>query len=350
VSGTRQRRSIVANWAELSDEDLLKLRICDLGLEIAGTELEGRIQRLYAELEQKDLHRFRPRIYLGDEWFSPDGVPSISIPFFLAHPRLKALEKKFMLEVEGGTEEWCLKLLRHECGHSFDHAYRISRKRTWKELFGSPSGEYDPDTYRPRPYSKSYVLHIDNWYSQSHPSEDFAETFAVWLNPNSNWQGRYARWAGALEKLQYVDRLARKYGGQDPSVVRGPHTFPASRMKMTLDRFYKKKIRLNRAEYPDFFDVDLKNIFDGEPQLPKKDFGAASFLRRNRPMIVTTVSRWTGEKKYTINSLVKKLTVRCEQVDLRLGKTESQTNLEVAAYLATLVTHYLFTGQFKRTV
>ena len=226
----------------------------------------------------------------------------------------------------------------------------FSRKRRWKELFGSPSGEYDPDTYHPRPYSKSYVLHLDNWYSQSHPAEDFAETFAVWLNPESNWSTRYARWAGALEKLLYVDGLARKLGDGQPTVRRGPHTYSISRLKITLEAYYKRKIRQNRAEYPDFFDKDLRSIFDGEPQLPKKDFGAARFLRSNRRMIVTTVSRWTGEKKYTINNLVKKLTTRCDQIDLKLGKTESGTNLEVAAYLATLVTHYLFTGQFKRTV
>ncbi len=341
---------MAAHWPDLSDEELLSMRICDLGLRIEGSELEPRVQALFSEIEEKGLRRFRPRVYLGDEWFSPDGVPSISIPFFLAHPRLKALEKKFMLEVEGGTEEWCLRLLRHECGHSFDHAYRLSAKRRWRELFGSPSGEYDVDTYHPRPYSRSYVVHLDNWYSQSHPSEDFAETFAVWLRPGSNWETRYGRWAGALEKLRYVDRLVRQYGDREPSVKRGPHTYSASRMKITLDRYYMRKIRQNRAEYPDFFDADLKSIFDGEPHLPKKDFGAAGFLRRNRPMIVTTVSRWTGEKKFTIHSLVKKLTARCDQIDLRLGRTESQTNLEVAAYLATLVMNYLFTGQFKRTV
>ncbi len=341
---------VAAHWSELDDEELLAIRICDLELKVEGTELEARVEKLFAEMESQGLRRFRPRIYLGDEWFSPDGVPSISIPFFLAHPRLKALEKKFMLEAEGGTEEWCLKLLRHECGHSFDHAYRLSRKRRWRELFGPPSGEYDPDTYHPRPYSRSYVIHLDNWYSQAHPSEDFAETFAVWLNPASNWSTRYARWAGALEKLNYVERLARQYGDREPDVARGPHTYPASRMKITLERFYKRKIRQNRAQYPDFFDADLKSIFDGEPQLPRKDFGAAGFLRRNRSMIVPTVSRWTGEKKYAIHSLVRKLTLRCEQINLRLGKTESQTNLEVAAYLATLVMNYLFTGRFKRTV
>jgi hypothetical protein len=57
---------------------------------------------------------------LADEWLTPDGMPIIGIPFFLAHPKLTALEKKMMLEAEGEKESWCMKLLRHEAGHAFN--------------------------------------------------------------------------------------------------------------------------------------------------------------------------------------------------------------------------------------
>jgi Putative zinc-binding metallo-peptidase len=345
----REGRSTL-DWTQLSDEELLKLRICDLGLRLEGSELEPRVTALYGELEARGLRRFRPRAYLGDEWFSPEGVPSISIPFYLAHPRLKALEKTFMLEVEGGTESWCMQLLRHESGHCFDHAYRISRRPKWRRRFGSPSDEYDPDTYRPRPYSRSYVRHLDNWYAQAHPDEDFAETFAVWLDPASDWRTRYARWTAALEKLTYVDELARDLADVDPPVQGGPHTYAASRMTITLERFYKRKIRDAREDYPDFFDADLRRIFDGGADLPQKEFGAWRYLQRHRRRIVDVVSYWTGEKKYAISTLVRKLTLRCRENGLKLGRHEAETNLELAAYLATLVTHHLFTGRFKRTV
>ena len=45
---------------------------------------------------------FRPHYWLSDEWFTPDGVPGVAIPFYLAHPRLAKLELAQMLEVEGG--------------------------------------------------------------------------------------------------------------------------------------------------------------------------------------------------------------------------------------------------------
>ena len=137
-------------WVALPDEELLQVRICDLNVRIEGSELEPRVHALYAELESRALP-LNPHCYLGDEWFSADGVPAIAIPFFLAHPRLKQLELRQMLEVEGGTPEWCDQLLRHECGHAYDHAWLFSGRADWVEVFGDREVEYLPETYRPRP-------------------------------------------------------------------------------------------------------------------------------------------------------------------------------------------------------
>ena len=93
-----------APWAALGDDDLLTIRMCDLGLSIEGTELEPRIALLGAELDARGL-KFRPHFWLSDEWFTPDGVPGVAIPFYLAHPRLARLELSQMLEVEGGDPD-----------------------------------------------------------------------------------------------------------------------------------------------------------------------------------------------------------------------------------------------------
>ena len=63
----------------------------------------------------------------------------------------------------------------HEVGHAIDNAYRLRRRVKYREVFGKVSAPY-PDYYRPKPYSKSFVLHLDAWYAQSHPDEDFAGT------------------------------------------------------------------------------------------------------------------------------------------------------------------------------
>lgn len=78
-------------WAELDDEGLLDVPMCDLGLMIPGSGLEPRLEELASELQARSLE-FRPHYWLGEEWLCPDGVPGSSIPFYLAHPRLARLE------------------------------------------------------------------------------------------------------------------------------------------------------------------------------------------------------------------------------------------------------------------
>lgn len=333
----------------MTDAEILKLRFKDLKLPLTGTEVEGHIKQLYAELELKGL-QFRPEIFLGDEWFSPEGMNAISVPFYLANSRLKNLEKSQMLDVEGGTPEWFMKLLRHEAGHCFDHCYGFSKRKKWHDVFGSPSLEYQPETYRPQPYSKSYVKHLDHWYAQAHPDEDFAETFAVWLHAGRDWEKEYSRWPVALEKLQYMGRLAKESVKLKISAEKGRPPSAVNRLTTKLEKYYQKRRRENADNYPDFYDNDLKSIFNGENTLSKREHSAGRFMNRHRKAIISTVVWATSERKYTIDSLVKRLIARCDELELRLGKNEIQTTMEVASFLTNLVTNYLFTGKFKRKV
>lgn len=333
------------DWANLEDHDLLRMRICDLGLAIEGSELEERVAMLYRELDAKGI-AIRPKPYLGDEWFSPEGMVAIAIPFYLAHPRLIELERAQMLEVEGESPEYCMKLLRHEAGHCFDHAYRFSRRPRWRALFGSPEEDYHPETYRPRPYSRGFVQNLENWYAQSHPDEDFAETFAVYMSPGREWSKEFNGWTGALQKLRYVDRLVTEAKTRRIGGVGGYLPCAASRMRTTLGKFYARRRKEHADSHPDFYDADLRRIFNGAKSDPST--AADQFMNRHRKRVIDTVSYWTGERKVTIDSLVRKLMQRTTKLSLRLGRTEAETHLEVAAYLATLVTHYLFTGKFQR--
>ena len=116
---------------KLSDDKLLSLRFCDLKLTIEGTWLEECISQLYKELEEKKIS-FRPPCYLPADWLCTDSEPVIGIAFYLAHPRLQKLEKKMMLEVEGGNRDYCMKLLRHEAGHTLNYAYLLHKKKKWR--------------------------------------------------------------------------------------------------------------------------------------------------------------------------------------------------------------------------
>jgi hypothetical protein len=324
-----------------NDDELLQMRICDLKLKIQGSELEPRIQIFYNELDAKGVS-FKPLCYLGDEWFCPEGAATIAIPFYLAHPRLKKLEERMMMEVEGGTEAWCLRLLRHEMGHVLNHVYLIDKDRRWQKVFGPPSLEYS-ESFRARPYSKRFVRHLEGWYAQSHPEEDFAETVAIWLTPGVDWKQQYRDWT-ALKKLEYVDALMAKLAGQPPVVLSKAKMSEASRLRSRLEVYYKRRRRLYAQDFPDFFDADLKKLFIEATAAPNNE-RAAVFLRRSAKMLLNAVSAWTGEPKFTLNRVLRALTQRCAELDLRL-RAES-AGVEVSAYLATLASHYRLTGNFK---
>jgi len=325
----------------MSDDELLQMRICDLKLKIAGSELESRIEEFYAELAVKGIS-FKPLCYLGDEWFCPDGCATIAIPFYLAHPRLKKLEDKMMMEVEGGTESWCMRLLRHEMGHVLNHAYLLEKDKRWQKMFGPPSLEYS-ESFRARPYSRRFVRHLDGYYAQSHPEEDFAETVAIWLTPELDWKRQYKGWT-ALKKIEFVEELMSKFAGQPPLVLSKTKMSEAARLRSRLESYYKRRRRLYAQEFPDFFDADLQKLFVPAAAAPDNE-RAAVFLRRSGKLILNAVSAWTGEPKFTLNRLLRALIERCAELDLRLRAQSA--GVEIAAYLATLASHYRLTGKFK---
>jgi hypothetical protein len=329
--------------AGMSDDELLQLRICDLKLRIAGSELESHIETFYGELAARGI-AVKPVCYLGEEWFCPEGCATIAIPFYLAHPRLKKLEEKMMLEVEGGTESWCLRLLRHEMGHVLNHTYLLEKDKKWRKLFGPPSLEYS-ESYRARPYSKRFVRHLDNWYAQSHPEEDFAETFAIWFTPGLDWKNQYRGWK-ALEKLTYVDDLMARLVGVPPVVYAKSKMGEAARLRSRLSGYYKRRRRAYAQDFPDFFDADLRKLF-ADPAIAPNNERAAAFIKRSSKMILNAVSHWTGEPKITLARVLRELTERCAELDLRL-KAQS-AGIEVSAYLATLASHYRLTGKFKES-
>lgn len=324
-------------WARLPDEELLNLRFSDLNLKIEGTELEPRIQELYQELEARRL-AFRPPCWLSSEWFSPEDVPGIAIPFYLAHPRLKKLEDLKMKQVEGGTKTWCMQLLRHEAGHAFEVAYRLSRKKRWRRVFGRASKPY-PEYYSPKPFTRDFVLHLDWWYAQSHPVEDFAETFAVWLRPGSNWRKRYKDWR-ALRKLNYVDQLMAEIAGKPPLVRSRTKVEPVERLRQTLRQHYDSKQKQYSEEYPDFYDRDLRQLFPPAPDQQRYP-PASAFLRRIGRELRGRVASWTGEYAYTIDLVLKDMVKRAEELDLRVSRPENELKLEAAILLTMQTMNYL---------
>ncbi len=315
--------------------------MCELGIDSLQPRVQKWVDRVYRELERKQLH-IQPHYWLSDEWFSPLKVPGMAIPFYLAHPRLEKLEKTQMLEVEGGTQVECLRILRHEIGHVVDHAWRLKRRKKRQELFGVSSAVY-PETYSPRPHSKSYVLHLDSWYAQSHPDEDFAETFAVWLTPNFPWRRRYQGWI-ALKKLNYVEELMKSLAGSKPLVEFEGEVDPLNSIEKTLGEHYQEKRERYAIDYPRFYDRDLRRLFSGDRD-DTTLMPAAKFIRRNRSKIGSKVGRWTGVYRYAIKLVVDDMASRCKELGLRLEGDEVDSIPDFTVLLTVQTMNFVQEGR-----
>ncbi len=322
-------------------QEILKKPIRDLGLKVEGSPLERFVQQLYRELERKGLKKFRPGCYLSDEWGCPDEEPVIGIPFYLANPQLAMLERQTN-DLEDARE--IMMYLRHEAGHAFNYAYQLYKTEEWTALFGRFRRPYR-DRYRPVPFSRSYVRYIAGWYAQKHPDEDFAETFAVWLTPRSQWRKRYQGWP-AIKKLRYVDRMARKWGVLDPLYARGETDITVEQMDSTVADFYQQHVsELPLADLP--LDVDLKDLFSTPRRRKRSVRPAAELLRESRKMLVDKITYWTGVQRPLVKQLVEAIVEKSAELGLLADTTREGEHLaEVTAYATVLAMNYLVRGKF----
>lgn len=327
-------------WARSSDERLLGLQLRQLDVRLDDTWVADVLDELHANLDRRGF-RFQPHVWVSNDWFTPQGVPGFAVPFFLLHPRLARLERKQMLEVDGGTRETCLKNMRHECGHAIQNAYRLNRRRRWQQLFGRSSTPY-PQGYRPNPASRRHVQHLRLYYAQSHPDEDFAETFAVWLQPPSVWKKRYAGWP-ALKKLEYVDEVMSEIRDK-PAPVRNRRQVDALRtLRQTVGRYYQAKRRHYSPgeSYPDVYSADLRRLFSDDPKHAQRE-KASAFLRRNRREIRELVARWTGEYQFTLDHVLDDMISRCRDLKLRAVGSERALRMDFAMLLTVRTIHFLY--------
>jgi hypothetical protein len=325
-------------------QDLLGKPIKDLGLALEGSPLEKYVHTLYREIERKGLRHFRPVCYLTDEWGCPSGEPVIGVPFYLADPKLAALERA-MNDLEDERE--IMMYLRHEAGHAFNYAYELYKRPEWRTLFGPFRRAYK-DHYRPVPFNRAYVRHIAGWYAQKHPDEDFAETFAVWLTPRSGWRRKYRGW-GAMHKLRYVDREARRVANLPPLRPMGRTDVTVEEMDVTIGQFYREHTPDEAHAIGELaLDTDLADILL-KPSPRRRDGirPAAPWLAEHRKEIVDKVTYWTGVRRPLVKALVESVEQRIRALGLAVETAREAAQLvELTAYATTLAMNYLARGRF----
>jgi hypothetical protein len=342
---------IESNEEELIPQEILNRRICDFDLRIEGSPLQKVIDRFREEIRVSGLTRVTPAFYLTNEWGVPEGTVAIGIPFYLADEQLLLVQSVKGGLIEGRSEEDILRYLRHEMGHVVNYAYRLYASEEWTQLFGPMSRPYT-EQYRVQPFSTDFVRHLPGGYAQKHPDEDWAETFAVWMTPGSNWREMYADSPGAMKKLEYCERTIAAIRDKDPDVNHVELDLEAKEIRATVAEFYER-IELSAGSIPRSLDGDLQVIFSRRTKRThnndhKERMGhAAALLRRHQDSLAGSVYRWTGVDPDLLRQLIGHLGRRASALKLTYGLHERDEILvELSGFLTTLATNYIYTGKF----
>ncbi|HEU5320045.1 MAG TPA: hypothetical protein VFX28_04535, partial [Methylomirabilota bacterium] len=227
---------------------------------------------------------------------------------------------------------------------AFNYAYRLYETPEWRQRFGPFQRPYR-ERYRPVPFDRSFVRHMEGWYAQKHPDEDFAETFAVWLTPGARWRVRYRGWP-AMRKLRYVDRVARAVGDTEPSVRLASTDITVEEMNMTVEEFFQRQ-----QAAPPAIDValehDLPDLLVGARRRGRGLRPAADLIRERRADLVNKLEYWTGVRRRVVRALIDAMADTAERLKLQVhAATEATTLVELTAYATTLTMNYLTRGRF----
>ena len=321
--------------------------ISELRLTIEGTALAPVVDELRRELAAAGITRVRPEFYLSTEWGVPFGSVAIAIPFYLASAELTALHDEQVGHVEGLGPADVLRYLRHETGHVLNYAYRLYEEEEWIQRFGSIALPYAED-YRPHPFSKGFVRHLPGWYAQKHPDEDWAETFAVWLTPGSDWRRDYGDWPVARGKLEYCERVMRGLADREPAEHSRERDEDVAQLHYSLEHFYRASY-LPEASLPHWLDGALVSMFDGRASspdgAPRKP--ASLLFERLERDLMASVHRWTGHFPERTRSLVRRLGARSDVLGLHyLAEREVSTTVDITTLVGALAMTYVHGGDY----
>ena len=323
---------------EINYQKFLATRICDLELD-ADESLAPFFSRLKKELKEHRILLW-PDFYFGNEWGCVNKRIAISIPFHLATPELRALEGDLP------SREGLMKILRHETGHAVNYAYRLWQKEGWRKIFGDFGKRY-PKSYlsRVNPWSKSFVRHLhhvsDPHYAQKHPDEDWAETFATWLDPRSHWKEKYRNWPHALEKLSYVDSLMQEIAGQEPGNKTKRHHGEYTDVEETVSEWWGLDGEILDQELQEYL-KDMNDIFLKPSVGRKRLLPAWKLIRKYARVLTDEVGLWISKSnKHTVRKSLRQWEAICRSESLGYFPDDEE---RVLVELSILLTYYMMDG------
>jgi hypothetical protein len=300
--------------------ELLSTRVCDLPLRLSGSLVGRCVDRALEEARAFGIAS-DPYFYLSDAYGCVQGTANIGLGFWDADPLLREIHAD---KVGRRRDELDLVLLiKHEIGHAFCYGHKLFQLPEFRNVFGIRGNFFntypDHDRYRYDPYSIDHVNPDGDHYAQKHPDDDFAETFATFLDTTGAWKERYRGRLGALRKIAFAGRLVRMYGARPPQIAAGEGTIdkPLEEIRLTVAQFFRvgRKRYLKRAQ--GFLDDELSAIFREPRRLQRPSTAAAALLRRQRKFIeASVIDRVRPKDVRAVGDLLDKIRVRLHALGL----------------------------------
>lgn len=334
------KEKVLSKIEKLERQILLNFPLNRLPLEKSSVLFQKALRQLKKELTQKGFNFF-PHIWIATEWYCPDGVCGIAVPFYLFNKTLIKMEKEIIGRVEGESYEHLIKLLRHETGHAFENLYGTRSHSLRKMVFGSSYSQAYPSSYKPRIFSGKYVNHLGDGYAQSHPDEDFAETFATWLAlPKKQWQQKFKNKKYIFQKLKAIDQIALECREKSPlKTCTFKEYDPIWKDKRTLKEYYKQMYRRYKPNIS--FDTQqiLKHGVHSSPALTSNSFLLNDYIKKNKSKMLQELSNHLGIYQYQASQLIKPLEKELQQWrGTNKSLTGFQSEKELYSYLMDAVT------------
>lgn len=325
------------NLDKLSESQILGTKISDLDLEL-NSEQKQKLKDLNKLLMNKNI-KWRPHVWLSDEWFSPDGVSGFAVPFTLAHKKLMAIEKKHLGYCEGEKPREFLKLCCHESGHAIDNAYKLRLNKSRQAMFGLTSKKY-PSSYKPNPNSSDYIHFLEDHYAQAHPDEDWAETFGYFLM-NEKWNSQYND-TKVIEKLELVRKIVSQLK-QKPFKKNSEKTPMSYKYDdRTVEQYLTDKKKSLGITQKNYYETKVRNKFTKKID----NQTASSFMQLNKKEIIHNIQFQTKLDTWTITKCFNELKQECKSKKYTL-KYNKASQFKIQNIIGKNIEEYIQKGKTR---
>jgi hypothetical protein len=321
----------------LSQDSLLDTKISALNLKLNFSQREL-LKLINMRLDGLNI-KWRPHTWLSDEWFSPDSIGGFAIPFTVAHPKLIALEKKFLGFYEGESNQNFLKLALHEIGHAIDNAYKLRTLKERQSLFGISKRKY-PKQYSPKNVPGRSVDFLGDYYSQSHPEEDWAETVGFFL-----FYGKLPRsYKNTLaeKKFNYVEKVLSNLQSR-PYKIEKKSYLNYKDDKRTVAEYLVEKKKMLKPYKNNFNNKKLDSLFHQKQGKQK----ANSFVNSYSREFAKRLSYNDPYKRWVLSKFLDDLKDECKRENYNLRYTSNKSLLLIKNHIESNLDDFITQGRTK---